>query len=66
MKTRRSLWRIMRYTPALGWLLISSCLVNAERNIDMVLSPGAVDNALRLPYSAVAGLGTALSRLLFR
>jgi hypothetical protein len=66
MKRPKLLSRLVRYTPVLGWLFVSGCLVNAERNLDMVLSPGAVDNALTLPYSAVANLGLVLSRLLFR
>jgi hypothetical protein len=66
MKRPKLLSRLVRFTPALGWLLVSGCLVNAERNLDLVLSPGAVDNALTLPYSAVASLGVVLSRLLFR
>jgi hypothetical protein len=56
--------RLVRYLPALGWLLVSGCLANAERNLDRVLSPGALDNALVLPYTRVAGLAELVARLL--
>jgi len=58
--------RLTRYAVALGCLWVSGCMTNLERNLDLVLSPGAVDNALVLPYSPVAGWTQFLARLFHR
>ncbi len=39
-----------------GGLLLQSCLANIQQNLEYVLSSGAVENALRVPYSPVADL----------
>lgn len=46
-----------------GLLLVNGCLANLEQNLDLVLSPGAVENALVLPYSPMADLAHLLTRL---
>lgn len=66
---RRRGWRWARLwaAPAAGLLLANGCLVNAQRNLDFLLSPDALDNAARLPYSAVWPLMEALLKVsLFR
>jgi hypothetical protein len=47
--------------PAMGVLLISGCMAAFERNLDILLSPEADGNISIAPYSAVAGLLSALA-----
>lgn len=39
-----------------GWLLVTGCLANLTQNVDLLLSPGAIGSAVRLPFSAVGGI----------
>jgi hypothetical protein len=63
--TRRSLW-LARCAPLAGLLLANGCMANLERNLDLVFSPTAVDNATVLPYASVAGLAEVVIRLFLR
>jgi hypothetical protein len=63
-RLRTRMW-LVRLAPALGLLWVASCMTNIEHNLDMVLSPGALDNALVLPYSAHSGLAELFIRLFF-
>lgn len=45
-----------------GGMLFSGCLARAQDNFDLLFGAGAVENALRLPYSSVFGLAQFLLR----
>lgn len=60
----KQLIRLARYAALPGLLLANGCLTVAERGADLVLSPGAVENALKLPYTAFAGVAEFLIRVL--
>ncbi len=57
---------MIRWVMRLGgvWLLgsVGGCLASLQGNLDLLLGYGAIDNALRLPYSAVASLARFLLR----
>jgi hypothetical protein len=57
---RRLLW----YAPALGLFGIGGCLATFQRNLDLLLSPDALGNALVLPYSPVAELAKFITQFL--
>ena len=57
--------RLARWIPLLGLALSGGCLANVGQNLDRVLAPGALANALTLPYSSVAGLSEWFVRLFF-
>lgn len=48
--------------PLLGLLAANGCLANVQQNLDFVLSPNALDNALRVPFSGVAELALFFAR----
>ena len=50
--------------PAAGLLFSSGCLAALERNLDVLLAPDALSNAIVAPYSAAAGLLHLAMRLL--
>ena len=51
---KTSLVRVLRCViPAAGLLAVNGCLATLQQNLDLLLSPTALDNAMRLPYSAV-------------
>lgn len=58
------MWRFARYLLPTSLLAAGGCLGALERGIDLVLSPGAVENALVLPYTGLVGLTQLLQRLL--
>ena len=51
-----------KLAPAAGLLFVSNCLATLERNVDMILSPEALGNAVSAPYSSVSGLVEAFVR----
>jgi len=63
VKARTLLLRVAKAGLSIGLLSVGGCLATLERNLDLILSPGAVGNALVLPYSTVAGLARLLARL---
>ena len=63
MSRGKLLRRLCVLVPAGGLLLVNGCLAAIERNMDIVLSPGALGNALVAPYSPVSGLLDFLMRL---
>jgi hypothetical protein len=63
VNARRLLLRVSKAGLAFGLLSVGGCLAALEHNLDLILSPGAVENALVLPYSAVAGLARLFARL---
>ncbi|TWT46017.1 hypothetical protein RAS1_24560 [Phycisphaerae bacterium RAS1] len=61
MRTQRVWRRLCLLTPAIGLLPIGACS-GALRNLDRLLSPGAFENALTLPYNAVLPLFAFFTR----
>lgn len=61
MRTRRVWRRLCLLIPTVGLLQVGACS-GALRNLDRLLSPGALENALTLPYSAVLPLLAFFSR----
>lgn len=55
MRKSRIHWRWPVLVPMTGLLFVNGCLAAAERGIDLVSSPAALANTLRVPYSAVSG-----------
>ena len=51
--------------PALGLVTVNGCLIDLQRNLDYVLAPGALTNALRLPHSSVVALADFMARFFF-
>ncbi len=55
MKSRKGTrWCCLILSP--GLLLLGGCLSAVEQGVDLLFSPGAVENALVLPYRAVSAL----------
>ncbi len=54
MRTRRHWWRTISLAPLAGLLSVNGCLAVAERNIDCLLAPDALENTLFLPFSTIA------------
>jgi hypothetical protein len=48
--------------PVAGTLFVNGCMTNFERNLDIVASPAAIENAWGAPYSDVSGWVTFLAR----
>lgn len=48
--------------PLLGLLAANGCLTNVQQNLDFVLSPNALNNALRAPFSDVSDLALFFAR----
>jgi len=46
--------RLKRLAPLAGLLFVQGCLAAAERNLDCLLAPDALENALFLPSSTIA------------
>ena len=63
MEIPKACRQIVILVSAGGLLLVNGCLANLEQNLDLVLSPGAAENALVLPYSPVNDLAYLLTRL---
>jgi hypothetical protein len=63
MKVRKCVWPAARLAPLAGLLSANGCLATLERNLDYLLAPDALDNALFLPFSSVAPLAQFLLRL---
>jgi|GEM_PF-5408637 len=42
-------------------LLVNGCLAGVERGVDLLLAPDALQNTLRLPFSALFPLARILS-----
>ncbi len=59
----RTLRRCTPWICAGGLLWANGCLATIERGVDLVLSPGSLDNAAILPYTALAGLALVLQQL---
>ena len=51
--------------PLLGLLAANGCLTNVQQNLDFILSPSALDNALRIPFSDVADLAMFFAQAVF-
>lgn len=54
--------RLIRLAPFVV-LFQGGCLAAIERNLDLVLAPNALDNAMRLPNSVFLPLASLLARL---
>lgn len=64
MKARRLRSRCRPFLAAAGLLYAGGCLSTLEQTVDLALAPGAVDNALVLPYTGLSDLAFLLSTLL--
>ena len=65
MRTFRKHWRLAPCICAGGLLFVNGCMAGLERGLDLILAPGAVGNALELPYSSLAGLARIFGHLFF-
>jgi hypothetical protein len=63
MTVRKPIGRAARLMPLVGLLPASGCLAALERNLDYILAPDALENALFLPFSSVAPFAQFLLRL---
>lgn len=57
---RRSGWLLLL---ASSGVLFSGCLARVQGNLDLLLGSGALENAMRLPYSSVLPVAQFLLRL---
>jgi hypothetical protein len=62
MRPRKLVRRLLSYTPALALFGIGGCLATFQHNLDLLLSPDAIGNALVLPYSPVAELAKFITQ----
>lgn len=63
MLTPRKLWPTLLVVAGAGLMSINGCLARAERNLDILLAPEALQNALVAPYSPMEGLVERFVRL---
>lgn len=63
MKPRRTRRFVYRWIPLTGLVFLQGCLAAAERNLDLLLSPNALENTLRLSSSAIGSWGILLIKL---
>ncbi len=59
----RAIWNAARLLVLGGLVLQGGCFARALGNLDLLLGSNAIENAARLPFSAVAPLAEFLLRL---
>lgn len=62
MRLSYSLRRLSLLAAFGGLLWVNGCMARLERNIDLVLSPESIDNALVSPYSPASFFAEAFVR----
>jgi hypothetical protein len=64
MGLRMRVWRCIQLGCGATLLSFGAC-ARVQDSLDLLLSPGSVGNALRLPYSSAAGIARLLGEFIF-